>query len=143
LDHVVYVDAKAKAIDLEEIFSGKRTMIIRGAAGRKLPYGRVQVEDSLYLIRNNGEGLVRGKCVVENVINTEKMTKDVSTQLVEKFQSKLHLTEKQFKRWAGKRYLVLIAIKDVRKVYPFKIDRSNYGNMDDWFLVGNIEEIKQ
>jgi len=142
LDHVVYVDAKEKAKDLEEIFSGTQTMIIRGAAGRKLPYGRVHTNDVLYLIRNTGEGLIRGKCVVEHVLNTDKMKKDESTQLVEKNQAKLNLTKVQFKKWAGKRYLVLISIKDIQKTDPFKIDRSAYGNMDDWLLVEDINNVK-
>ncbi|MHA1975889.1 MAG: hypothetical protein ACW98F_06190 [Candidatus Hodarchaeales archaeon] len=143
MDHVVYVDAKAKANDLEEIFTGKRTMIIRGAAGRKLPYGRVQVNDVLYLIRNNGEGIVRGKCDVAQVVNSDKLTKETSIQLVLENQSKLNLSDKQFKRWAGKRYLVLISIKNVQEVDPFYIDRSAYGNMDDWLPVEKIGQIKQ
>ncbi len=143
MDHVVYVDAKAKAKDFEEILSGKRSMIIRGAAGRKMPYGRVHKEDVLYLIRNSGEGLVRGKCIVNHVVNSEKMTKDVSIQLVKDNQVKLNLTEKQFKKWAGKRYLVLISISDAQECEPFKIDRSIYGNMDDWLPVEDIERVKQ
>jgi hypothetical protein len=43
MDHVVYLDAKAA--ELENILSGRKTMIIRGAAGRKLPYGRVHAGD--------------------------------------------------------------------------------------------------
>jgi hypothetical protein len=39
MDHVVYVNAKTK--ELEKLLEGKKTMIIRGAAGRKLPHGRV------------------------------------------------------------------------------------------------------
>ncbi len=142
MDHVVYVDAKAKATDMEEIVAGKRTMIIRGATGRKLPYGRVHEDDTLYLIRNNGEGLIRVKCVVTNVVNTDKLTKEASIHLVEENQPKLNLTEKQIKRWAGKRYLVLISIKDVEEVSPFAIDRSEYGNMDDWLPVEDIEKVK-
>jgi hypothetical protein len=46
MDHVVYVDAKAK--ELEELIAGTKTMIIRGATGRKLPYGRVNMGDILY-----------------------------------------------------------------------------------------------
>ncbi|MHA1995165.1 MAG: hypothetical protein ACW97Z_11530 [Candidatus Hodarchaeales archaeon] len=142
MDHVVYVDAKAKAKDLEKILTGKRTMLIRGATGKKLPHGRVHTNDVLYLIRNNGEGLIRGKCTVAHVINSEKMTKEISKQLVLENQTKLNLTEKQFKRWAGKRYLVLITVKDVQEVNPFSIDRSAYGNMDDWLPVENIEQVK-
>ena len=117
-------------------------MIIRGATGRKLPYGRVNKEDELYLIRNNGEGLIQAKCTVVSVTNSNKMTKDESVQLVEKNQDKLNLTDKQSKKWAGKRYLVLIEIKDVQKMKPFKIDRSDYSNMDDWLPVGSIGTVK-
>ncbi len=37
--HLVYLDNKEKV--LEKIMSGKKTMIIRGAAGRKIPHSRV------------------------------------------------------------------------------------------------------
>jgi hypothetical protein len=140
MDHVVYVDAKAK--ELSGIMTGKKTMIIRGAAGRKMPYGRVNSKDVLYLIENDGSGLVRARAKVITVLNSEKMTKDASVSLVEEHQDKLQLTSKQFKRWAGKRYLVLIEIEDIEKLEPFSIDKSEYGNMDDWLPVGNIKEVK-
>lgn len=41
MDHIVYLDAKAR--ELEKLLDGKKTMIIRGATGRKLPHGRVNV----------------------------------------------------------------------------------------------------
>ena len=65
MDHVVYVDAKAK--EMEILLSGKKTMIIRGATGRKLPYSRLA---------------------------------------------------------------------------PFPIDKSEYGNMDDWLPVEDIESVR-
>ena len=46
MDHIVYVDAKSK--ELGSILDGFKTMIIRGAAGRKLPHGRVSEGDVLY-----------------------------------------------------------------------------------------------
>jgi len=70
------------------------------------------------------------------------MTTDQSIKLVELNQSQLQLTTVQFKRWAGKRYLVLIEISDVEKLEPFGYDRSQYGNMDDWLPVGDIESVK-
>jgi len=62
---------------------------------------------------------------------------------VEKNQSKLHLTDKQMKRWAGKRYLVLIEVSDVKEIQPFAIDKSKYGNMDDWLPVEKIESVSK
>ena len=70
------------------------------------------------------------------------MTKNESISLVEEHQDKLQLTSNQNKRWAGKRYLVLIEIGEVKEVEPFIIDKSEYGNMDDWLPVGNIKNVK-
>lgn len=140
MDNVVYLDHKAK--ELENLKSGKKTMIIRGAMGRKLPYGRVKKSDILYFIENKGDGLVKGKAVVDEVFNSETLTKDQSIELVEQNQSKLLLDAQLKKRFSGKRYLVLISIKDFEEIKPFKIDRSEYGNMDDWLPVENIEKVK-
>lgn len=54
MDHVVFLDAAAD--ELTRLLSGKKTMILRGAAGRKMPYGRVNVGDFLYLMENDGSG---------------------------------------------------------------------------------------
>jgi hypothetical protein len=140
MDHVVYVDVKAK--ELAEILNGSKTMIIRGAAGRKMPYGRVSQGDILYLIENDGSGLVRARAKVISVLNSEKMTNPESIALVEQYQSKLQLTASQTKRWAGKRYLVLIEINEVQELDSFMIDKRDFSNMDDWLPVENIEKVK-
>lgn len=139
MDHVVYVDAKAK--EMERLLAGAKSMILRGAAGRKMPYGRVNPGDILYLINNNAEGLIKVKTRVKSVLNSEKMTREESIALVEDHQEKLKLTPTQFKRWAGKRYLVLIEIDDVEGVEPFSINKDEFSNMDDWLPVGDIGDV--
>ena len=140
MDHVVYVDYKAG--ELERIISGDKTIILRGAAGRKLPYGRVDTGDILFFIRNNGEGLIRAKGVVSEVFNSEKMNAEESTNLVDLHSDGLELSDKQYRKYTGKRYLVLVTVGLVSEVEPFRIDRSEYGNMDDWLLVGDINTVK-
>lgn len=140
MDHVVYVDVKSK--ELEKLLEGTKRMIIRGATGRKIPYGRVNSGDILYLIRNNAEGIIQARAKVKQVSNSEKMTKEESAELVRKNQDMLQLTPQQEMRWAGKRYLVLIEIEDVSKIEPFSIDKSEYGNMDDWLPVEDINKVK-
>ena len=137
MDHVVYLDTQAK--ELENLLSGSKTMIIRGATGRKLPHGRGDAGDMLYFINNNAEGEVRARAKVKSAFHSEKMTEDESRALVKKNQPKLSLTEKQIKRWAGKRYIVLIEVADVKEISPFAIDKSKYGNMDDCPPVEKIE----
>ncbi len=141
MDHVVYLDAKAG--ELEKMVRGAKTMIIRGATGRKMPYGRVNEEDVLYFINNNAEGAVRAKAVVSSVLNSEKLSVEESRALVQKFQQMLQLTDAQFKRWAGKRYLVLIGVTNIERIDPFEISKENYGNMDDWLPVGAIDDVKK
>ena len=69
------------------------------------------------------------------------MSREVSLALVEKHQEALQLTSPQFKRWAGKRYIVLIGLEEVEPLAPFPIDKSNFGNMDDWLAVEEIERV--
>jgi len=140
MDHVVYIDTKEG--DLEKLLDGTKSMIIRGATGRKLPYGRVQVGDRFYFIQNDGKCLVKASAVVSMVINSEKLSPQESSQLIEKYQDQLQLTPKQFNHWAGKRFLVLMGLDEVQSVIPFTIDRSEYGNMDDWLPVGDIQRVK-
>lgn len=141
MDHVVYVDYKAQ--ELESLLNGSKTMILRGASGRKLPHGRVNTGDTLYFIRNNGEGLIKAKATVKSVFNSEKMDSSTSTKLVDENMDNLKLSDQQYKRFAGKRYLVLIGVKDVTEVEPFEIDRSEFGNMDDWLPVGDIDSYRK
>lgn len=140
MDHVVYLDASAQ--ELKNLLLGIKSMIIRGAAGRKMPYGRVNVGDCLYFLNNDAEGLVKSRAVVKSVFNSEAMTNEESIHLIQENQPALQLTDKQLKRWSGKRYLVLVGLEQVEEIEPFKVDKSNYSNMDDWLPVGDIKRVR-
>ncbi len=101
MEHVVYLEAKEK--ELEKLVSKEKRMIIRGAAGRKLPYGRVFPGEVLWFIENKGDGLVRGKAVVKQVFNSVKLTAAEALHLIEENQANLNLSLDQVKRWSGKR----------------------------------------
>ena len=77
MDHVVYLDASAR--EMEGILSGEKTMIIRGAAGRKMPYGRVEAGDMLYFLNNDAEGLVKARASVMSVLNSDPLTEEGSS----------------------------------------------------------------
>ncbi len=137
MEHLVYCDSKSKVLD--KILNGTKKMIIRGAAGRKLPYGRVFEKESLYFIENNGDGLIKAKAVVKSVFNSDKMTEEESKKLVSNNQELLNLTDAQIKRWAGKKYLCMVEFQDVEAIEPLAIQRQS--NMDDWITVEKIESI--
>ncbi len=140
MDHLVYLDYDSK--ELENLESNQKDIILRGATGRKLPYGRVSVNDTLYFCLNNGEGLVKGKAQVSKVTYTDKLTKEESEKLVDSLDSRIKLNTKALKRFRGKRYLSIIEINSFSLIEPFKFNKSNYANMDDWLLVEQIDNVK-
>ncbi len=86
--------------------------------------------------------MIQAYATVADVFNSEQLSKEESLKLVEKYQEQLHLNSGMLKRFGGKRYLVLITLKDFTDAEHFKINRSAFGNMDDWLPVGNIESVR-
>ncbi|MBK7711661.1 MAG: hypothetical protein IPJ37_12430 [Bacteroidales bacterium] len=105
---------------------------------RNLPYGSVKEGDTLYFINCTGEGEVRARGTVSSVFNSEKLTVEESFETIIRNQDKLQLPDKQFERWAGKKYLVLIEIGDIQEIEPFSIDKTRFSFPDDWLPVGDI-----
>jgi hypothetical protein len=138
-DHVVYLDKKAK--ELTKLLSLQKTMIIRGAAGKKVPLGgRVKTNDILYFVETGSDLLITHRAVVKDVIETNKMTEEESMAFVDKYQDKLQLSPHQIQRWAGKKFLCLIEIHQLESIDPFQYRRES--NMDDWIIVDDINDIK-
>ena len=76
------------------------------------------------------------------MLNSDKMEREPSIALVDEPQGQLQLSQSQYKRWAGKRYLVLVELDDLEELTPFAFDKSDYGNMDDWLPVNDIQTVK-
>jgi hypothetical protein len=136
MDHVVCLDAGAN--ELENLVKGKKSMIVRGADLTDLPCGSVNEGDILYFINSTGEGEVKAKGIVSYVFNSERLSLEESFETIIRNQDKLQLPDKQFEKWAGKKYLVLIGIGNIEVIEPISIDRTRLAFSDDWFPVGNI-----
>jgi 5-enolpyruvylshikimate-3-phosphate synthase len=112
-------------------------MIIRGAAGRKIPHSRVFEGEKLYFMKK-GTGKISARATVINVQNYVKLTDDEIVKILEENQSMLNLTNKQKERW-HKKCLCLIEFKDVREIEPLEFDHQS--NMDDWLIIEKIEDV--
>lgn len=137
-EHLVYLNNKAK--ELEKLINNEKTMIIRGAAGRKCPLGgRAKVNDAIYFCLTGGDMMVTHKGVISNVIESEKMTPEESVAFVQKYEKELNLSKDQYNRWAGKKFLAVYEIADLEEIEPFKYNREK--NMDDWIITDDIRKI--
>lgn len=137
--HLVYLDSKAK--ELEKLLHQEKTMIIRGAAGRKCPLGgRASVGDDIFFVETGSDLVVSYKGSITKVIESDRMTEDESVQFIKQFEQELQLSKKQFERWAGKKFLAVYEIKDIVEIPSFQYRRDT--NMDDWIITQSIEEVK-
>ncbi|MCP1103331.1 hypothetical protein M2454_001419 [Aequitasia blattaphilus] len=137
--HLVYLNAKAK--ELEKLLHNEKTMIIRGAAGRKCPLGgRAKVNDEIYFVETGGDMIVTHRGIISKVVESEKMSPDESIAFVEKYEKELNLSKDQYKRWAGKKFLAVYEISQLEEIESFKYNRES--NMDDWIITEDINKIK-
>lgn len=137
--HLVYCDNAGKRGEkvLDKILAGSKTMIVRGAAGRKIPHSRVFEHEVLYFMEK-GTGLISATATVSNVQNYVKLTEDEIVKTLEDHQDKLQLSEKQKLRWQ-KKCLCLVEFKGAEKIKPLEFDHQ--GNMDDWLIIEKIEDV--
>lgn len=133
--HLVYCDNKEK--ELAKILDKSKAMIIRGAAGRKIPHSRVFKDEILYFIEK-GSKKITAKAVVSDVQNFVKLNDDEISKHIEENNDKLLLTEKQKQRW-HKKCLCLVEFNNVEEITPLEFDHQK--NMDDWLIIEKIEDV--
>ncbi|KUO51868.1 MAG: hypothetical protein APF76_16130 [Desulfitibacter sp. BRH_c19] len=133
--HLVYCGDKEKV--LEKILDGTKTMIVRGAAARKIPHSRVFEGETLYFMEK-GTKKISAMATVVSVQNYVKLTENEIVKILEDNQSKLNLSNKQKERW-HKKCLCLVEFKDVREIDSLEFEHQR--NMDDWLIIEKIEDV--
>lgn len=133
--HLVYCDDKEKV--LEKILDGSKTMIIRAAAGRKIPHSRVFEGEQLYFMKR-GSAKISVTATVKNVQNFVKLSEEEIIKVLHDNQEFLNLSEKQQQRW-HKKCICLVEFENVNEISPLDFDHQN--NMDDWLILEKIEDV--
>jgi hypothetical protein len=132
MNHVVILDAVAN--EIEDLLRGDKSMICRGADVINIPYGIVEVGDVLYFVNNNDHTVIKAKGVVSSVYNSCRLSPEESYEMIIRNQDKLRLPDDLFYKWAGKKYLLLIGVRDVQEIKPLLIDRNILINTVYWNL---------
>lgn len=133
--HLVYCNDREK--ELEKIINRKKTMVIRGAAGRKIPHSRVFAGEILYFIEK-GSKKISAMATVLNVQNYVKLSEQEIKKIIAENQNKLYLSEKQKQRW-HKKCLCLVEFEELKQIEPMEFDHQR--NMDDWLIIEKIEDV--
>lgn len=140
MDHLVSVDSEAK--ELDRLLEGHKTIIIRGFNEPVSPFGKVKEGDNLFFITTNRAGMVQGKAVVKNVLNSEILDEKGSIELINRHLMELMLTENQLNRCYGKPYIMLIRIMNVQRTSLFMLNENSIKSFSDWLIIENIDKIR-
>lgn len=137
--HLVYCDNTGKKGEkvLDKILAGTKTMIVRGAAGRKIPHSRVFAGERIYFMEK-GTSSITATAIVKEVQNYVKLSDEEITKILADHQKKLNLSEKQKVRW-HKKCLCLVEFENVEEISPLAFEHQ--GNMDDWLIIDKIEDV--
>ncbi|MCI6987931.1 MAG: hypothetical protein SPI37_00975 [Eubacteriales bacterium] len=137
--HLVYCDnAGKKGVRvLDKIIAGTKTMVVRGAAGRKIPHSRVFEGERLYFIEK-GSASITATAIVKSVQNYVKLSEEEITRILSENSGKLNLSDKQMVRW-HKKCLCLVEFENVEEIAPIAFEHQS--NMDDWLILQRIEDV--
>lgn len=140
MEHLVYCDNTGKKDErvLNKILSGVKTMVVRSAAGRKIPHSRVFEGEKLYFMEK-GTTDVEAMATVKSVQNYVKLSEEEINDIFVKNMDKLALTDKQRNRW-HKKCICLIEFECVEKIEPSRTFEKQ-SNMDDWLIIEKIEDV--
>ena len=137
--HLVYCDnAGKKGVRvLDKIIAGTKTMVVRGAAGRKIPHSRAFEGERLYFIEK-GSASITATAIVKSVQNYVKLSEEEITRILSENSGKLNLSDKQMVRW-HKKCLCLVEFENVEEIAPIAFEHQS--NMDDWLILKRIEDV--
>ena len=137
--HLVYCDnAGKKGVRvLDKIIAGTKTMVVRGAAGRKIPHSRVFEGERLYFIEK-GSASITATAIVKSVQNYVKLSEEEITRILSENSGKLNLSDKQMVRW-HKKCICLVEFENVEEIAPIAFEHKS--NMDDWLILKRIEDV--
>ena len=138
--HLVYCDNKGKKGErvLDKINSGTKTMVVRGAAGRKIPHSRVFEGETIYFMEK-GTAEISAYATIKSVQNYIKLADEEISKILNENQDKLNLTDKQKELW-HKKCLCLVDFEGVQQIKP-PLPFDHQGNMDDWLIIEQIGDV--
>lgn len=149
MDHIAILrKAKITKDDnlLEDILAGTKTIESRWYVNKISPWNKIRAGDVIYF-KETG-------CPVTAVAETDRVLQyaDLNPKIVRDIirnygkQIVPRIKENAFLSWAknetGKRYCILIFLKNVKKIAPFNINKTGFGISSAWLVVGDITNVR-
>lgn len=138
MEHLAILSKKREL--LSKILSGKKTIESRWYKFKRTPYRMIKEGEIVYF-KESGEPITV-KSVVERVLFFDNLNEYKIKKILRKYGKRIGIDKSEIENKIDKNYCTLIFLKDVKKITPFKIDKTGYGLMSAWIYVDDINKLK-
>jgi len=142
MDHVAIMKKSWKLTD--KILSGDKKIESRWYIQKRKPWNCIKAGDKVYF-KNSGE-LVTIKAEVERVLQFSDLSPIKVKEILNKYKKDDGIEKEVdgfFKLFKKKKYCILVFLKNPKKIKPFEINKSGFGNMSAWITINNINKIRK
>lgn len=128
----------------QKIKSGRKTIESRWYKNKSRPWDQISADDTVYF-KDSGEP-VSVKAQVDKVLQFSDLTPSKVRKILKLYGQDDGLgiedLDQYFEMFKDKKYCILLFLKGVKSVKPFKINKSGWGNMAAWLIVDDINSIR-
>lgn len=119
---------------LERILSGEKRIESRWYSSRREPWGKIKKGEKIFF-KNSGEP-VTVEARVERVLQFEGLSPAKVGEILERYGEAGGIRKEELPEYyplfKGKRYCILVFLKDARRISPLSFDKRGFGSMAAW-----------
>ena len=141
MDHVAIMNPKLGIIS--EILSGDKTIESRWYKTKRSPWNEVNERDRVYF-KYSGKP-IEARAEVDKVLQLE-LNSDKIREIIREYGGRgkicLNDTDYESNFYDGRKYCILIFLKNPEKIDNFHINKNGYGMGSAWLCVEDVEKIR-
>ncbi len=129
----------------KKILLGEKTVESRWYRHRCRPWGQIEKGDTIYFKDSGSPVAVKAQVArVEQYANLdENKRKEILAHYSHQDLGTTEIIPEILEYTKGKRYCIIVHLKNPQKVSPFEIDKKGFGAMASWLTVDDIERVKK
>lgn len=141
MDHVAIMKSSWNLIP--KILAKEKTIESRWYKAKFAPWNRIRAGETIYF-KNSGQP-VTAKATVGKVLQFENLAREKIEEIIQRHGDAIGLRNKNISEWvankAGKKYCILVFLKNAEGIVPFDIDKKGFGNAVAWLCVEDVKKI--
>lgn len=129
----------------QKILNGQKKIESRWYSVKYRPWDAIEEGEIVYF-KDSGEP-VKLKAEVSKIVQFADLTPNRVKEILNKYGKDDGIEKEKipefFERFKGKKYCLLIFLKNPQKIKSFEIDKTGFGAMSAWITINDITKIEK